>query len=90
MKRLAQDGGAGGVLFKSRNERPVTRPNKWLRKYSMGALPQFMAANQSEMPLVAPRARGRLRPRGMRGTCTAHYASSLVSLTCGRYPAGQL
>ena len=52
---LARNEGAGGVLFKMKNDPRVTRPGRWMRKYSVDELPQFLNVFKGEMSLVGPR-----------------------------------
>ncbi|WP_424348231.1 sugar transferase [Kocuria sp. CH-021] len=52
---LAANEGAGGVLFKMKNDPRVTTPGRWMRKYSLDELPQLVNVLAGQMSLVGPR-----------------------------------
>lgn len=52
---LAANESEGGVLFKMKDDPRVTRPGKWMRRYSLDELPQFLNVLGGSMSLVGPR-----------------------------------
>ena len=52
---LAANESDGGVLFKMKDDPRVTKPGKWMRRYSLDELPQFINVLNGSMSLVGPR-----------------------------------
>jgi exopolysaccharide biosynthesis polyprenyl glycosylphosphotransferase len=52
---LKQNGHSTGVTFKMKNDPRITRVGRFIRKYSLDELPQFVNVFKGEMSMVGPR-----------------------------------